>query len=398
MVALAGVLSACSGVPVQSTDAGALLDSSLYVGAPPCEAPNGESLETIGDRFSPASTQVYTSSMLWRARATPSGGVIVLHTTHPTSVEGSLACTHVVSSFDGSGHLGWSREIASLDPCFPQAADFVFETAGIEVAGIDLEGRTSSRWRATIALDGTLITGRTVEEVIDDLGVMRLSGLAAVPESGSEAAAIYFIRDGDLLVTRGIDDEHRIFSLGDDGYRISATRSDDGRSTCIVVRHRQTGRLSLLRLAGDIVMSNELVLEAGASFNPVPIASSERCIVPYFAPDETHPTAGSVRVFGAADTSILGWRGVAPLGLAMVGENRLALAAPDPEWPGQIDVWWIEPSPGRCSVPSAALVTTVADYGGPLGSVQAVATDDGPRVILGGLTGVGEVAIARPAR
>ncbi len=158
------------------------------------------------------------------------------------------------------------------------------------------------------------------------------------------------------------------------------------------------GDLILIRLSGaDAVEEQTTVLAAGASFDPLPIADSGHCTMAYYDPDPVHPTHGSIALSDGS-ARVVGWRGTAPFGLSLLPGGRVALAAADPDWPGQVDLWWLKLGDGTCATPMPALTLTPAEpqRGVPLGDVLALDTPLGPRLVIGGLTTYGEVAFGAP--
>lgn len=391
MAAIPLVVVGCSCAQMVSTaDAGTMLDSPLPdVWTPPCEPATTGPVSLIGDRVPSLSTHPRPQVTVVRALGAADGSIVVLHSVFPVSTDEIDIGVQALTAITPTGDLLWTTQVARTAQGVVRA-DFGRTVDGWEVDGLDYDGHDASVWRVTVTADGSSASAMDRWHTLATDDVDALSSVTVVGDGITND--VYFVEQGHLMLHRagvsnavGIDFMPRA--------RAFATRSTDGTTTCVVVREHDTGALVLVRLDGDNIAEQTPLLAAGATFNPVALAEPGACSLAYFAPDNSHPTRGGVRLWnGTAD--ILGWRGTAPYGLRLFEGGRLAIAAGDPDWPDQVDFWWVAVGDTSCHVPTPALVLPGMDHGGIVGAFVGLDRASGPLFVLGGLTGLGEVAFA----
>ena len=166
--------------------------------------------------------------------------------------------------------------------------------------------------------------------------------------------------------------------------RLSAHRAGD--TTCLVIRERSIGRVTLLRATGNEVEERRVVVASGANFNPPARARDGACEIAYFEASAMRPTEGAIRFVDGAGAAT-GWAGLHPFGMTFGDDaNGLLVATWDPEWAGQTAIYSFTLDEERCSVPEPLLRIDAQPMGGlPLGAVMRA----GDFVALAELTGPG---------
>ena len=390
LLALA-VASGCScGQTTNDVEDADLEDTAQDGGPAACEPANGGMIELVGERL--VSSAARAGVVLLRALVARDGNLRVLY--FLPEVPDFGGGTRRLVSVSPDWRVLWNTEISSVVPTWSATADFAESPDGWEVFRIEWDsGSQTQLWRTVVDDTGGLVSDVLLETIEDPVGSV-LEGMAVLRNEGG-SPDVYLLRAGDLFLRRS-GTETAMGAHFERFSRLVGTRSIDEATTCLVVREREKGNLVLLRLSSvDIVAERAEVLAGGASFNPLPLAGDGTCTLAYYEPDPAHPTGGHVALYPRA-AEVVGWRGTAPLGLSLLDDGRMAIAARDPDWPGQTDLWWLQIHEGTCATPTPALTLPGAQRGVPLGDILALDTAAGPRFVLGGLSGSGEVAFAAP--
>lgn len=298
--------------------------------------------------------------------------------------------------FDEDATLRSDIEISREAVAYSATADLAAVQGELWIAGLNrsVEGDVELWTTRVNGLDGSLIDERTLW-IESDRG-RDIDGLALLAD-GAEAD-VFLVRAGELVRHRlsraALSPPEAVGPRYAPNSRISGARSGD--VSCIVVRERMSGALHVVTLVAGSPAVEETLVGRSSSFNPPPHIVEGRCTVPYYVPDESRPTAGSVHI--SPELGVFsGWEGTAPVGLAFdSGMETLFIATHDPSWPGHVSLFSVGLSSGACLVPDPIMRFPRAGAGGsPLGAMLGAGSGMSYFLLFAGLTGQGELALGR---
>jgi hypothetical protein len=391
-----GLLAACETGGSSSKDGGSTTDASVSSDAGPGECGPPPPFDLPREHVPPPSEAEPIVVMLRARRVATS---IVVLAWHPYSKLSAVnpGGMHSLLVFDADGILERTLTVHRTTPLGEMgaptrfAADFVASEAGIDIVGSEWspERSSTSLWHVRVSTSWEMVES-VVDEVRDELDVEFVSPqLFATPEG----LLLLFLRDGALMLRRGIDGEERALDLRLATHTILATSAEAIDDTfCVAALEQEQRALHLVRLEGEVVRQMTPLVARGSPFAPVPVSTSGDCRLTYFQPNDLHPTRG---VLGEREGALItGWRGLAPLGVASVGD-RAAFVVPGPRAPPDVDLFIVEPTLSLCAVttPAARGVSDVLE--GHFGSVLAVGPGLTGDFVLGNFTAPGAVTLAR---
>ncbi len=391
VVTLLAFFSGCGQSHEAAPDA-AMPDAGPDAALPTCDPAPG--IDLLDDRL-PSEHSERPVVVPLRALALPDDGIAVLTFQRWDFGASPGGGVRRLLRLDGSGRLVGNVLVSRQEATLSATADVALVGDELWIAGLDRATYEEFQlWIARIPIEGTEVATETLEMRADPDRLV--DGLVVLPAGGE--ADLVIMDAGRVLRYRvratGYEEQAVLAEGFDSSSRVTGVR--EGALTCLAVRERSTGRLSLLRLDGDVVTDRRVLVDAGANFNPPVRIEDGDCVSAFFVPDPARPTQGSVHVsYGAA--AITGWSGTAPFGLAFGDSSHsIFIATHDPEWPGQTSLYSQTLTDGACRV-SEPVYRFPSQPGGGLsrGCLDAAGVGGARTLVLANVLAEGELAFAR---